>query len=357
METDQEGEHGLLAVLNRLQRRSRSDATSDADDELRLRALTLLAERSRHTYGGTLMGGPASPYDWFPDVVVEQRTAGPAAVLPIRGDETVGYVTTLLKTTILYSETVVLTLNGDLRVIPSRGGTGISLIASPDQLATPLSQSLIMYNTAYSQLVRRNRLLFLPATVSGSNEERGNFYSAHYAYSGSPVDPCQPDLPLNLRNLAPARSAVDSFLVFDRLLLPTFPQATLEDVARIATQETDSFIVFSQYLSQRLRLIPEATGRADVQDILDEIQAGVLQLNMQAKKLAGSRLLRGAEMGVASVSLAAAVGVNADSAQVIAGIVGSSGLLQVLRSHDAARRDKLDLKASNFYIPYLLSKA
>ena len=144
-------------------------------------------------------------------------------------------------------------------------------------------------------------------------------------------------------------------LIYEKIVLPYFPNARLSDVADIAEKETDSFVIFNTNLRKRLREIGNATSADDVKEIGEELQSGAAALAIEARKMAQGKLLRGVEVGLFSVSLGAIIASRgAVFPSGLAGVTGSVTLLDLLKEVTARRQSKLTLAQSEFFVPYLL---
>jgi hypothetical protein len=143
-------------------------------------------------------------------------------------------------------------------------------------------------------------------------------------------------------------------MLIARFLLPYFPKADLEDVIRIKDTESDSFLLFDSYLRQRLAALSEAQSLNDIDDILAEIAAGTARLRLEAKKVAASKLIRNAETGSLVLSLVGMAFSDPAYARMVAGMIGSASVISLLKSFSEVRGKKLDMRANEFFVPYLL---
>ena len=201
------------------------------------------------------------------------------------------------------------------------------------------------------ELLERGRCAFLPS--------RSRYYTDSISSGGndSHSAPFAQDV-ANIR-LTPenpvARSPFHDVLIYEKIVLPYFPNARLSDVADIAEKETDSFVIFNTNLRKRLREIGNATSADDVKEIGEELQSGAAALAIEARKMAQGKLLRGVEVGLFSVSLGAIIASRgAVFPSGLAGVTGSVTLLDLLKEVTARRQSKLTLAQSEFFVPYLL---
>jgi hypothetical protein len=143
--------------------------------------------------------------------------------------------------------------------------------------------------------------------------------------------------------------------LFKHVLLPYFPGADIVRVAKLRDEETDSFIRFSYYLKRRISEIANATSLERIDSMMEEIEHETAGLRIEARKLRNSRLLQGAEVASFTVSLGALIS-GSGTVMGVAGIIGSVTALDFLREWTSRKKAVLDLKKSDFYIPYLLEQ-
>jgi hypothetical protein len=275
-----------------------------------------------------------------------------ATLIPVPSSYDVGDAAQLLSYASLYSGWAVLVLPHkiDHKYISYSGGNfPLGRISSDTVLKT------MLFNLRYRSLVETGHVIFLPREldrlsegVSGHGQSiaRAPLLQDPEGLRFTPINAVVTDT----TNLL-AHHSVDLVAEF---LLPYFPNANLQDIARIKDTESDSFILFNSYLKRRLAALAEAQSLNDIADMHEEINAGIARLRIEAKKVADSKLLRDAEVGSLGLSLVAVTGGDPALTRIMAGVVGSASLLGLLRSFSEIREKKLDMRASEFFIPYLL---
>jgi hypothetical protein len=164
-----------------------------------------------------------------------------------------------------------------------------------------------------------------------------------------------PYLPIN-----PARGIFrdpKDFFLYKHVLLPYFPDVDLMTLARLHDDETEPFVRFTHFLKRRVGALSEASSTSGVQSIVDEIEYEVAALTIEAKKLSANRILDGVHMSSFAISLGAMLSpVSPGVAGAIAGVVGSVTVLDLAKEWRARKEKELDLKKSDFYVPYLLMR-
>lgn len=217
----------------------------------------------------------------------------------------------------------------------------------------PLLDVLIQHRT----LLERGVAVFLPTrieqTYASTSEERTIVHTAPLAQAVPSVS----YTPFNAVQSLGA-SVVSQVLVYERLLLPIFPGATLSDIATIAEKETDAFIIFSAHLRRLLSGLSTAENAEAVAEVVDDLQAGAARLAIEARKVAKGKLLRNAELGMFALTLGAVVATGgAPLPSGVAGVVGTASLLDAIRQFAGHRAETLTLRQSEYFVPYLLRKA
>jgi hypothetical protein len=279
---------------------------------------------------------------------IERPKLQDATLLPVPNSYGPNDAAKLLSYASLYSRQGVLVLPLDIEdgyISYSGGPRG----RTPDTVLKTM-----FFNLHYRDVIESGRLVFLP------RHTRDWFTSLidHYdKYTDAPFLQDPQALRFTPVNVG-LQSTIDLLrrnetVPVAEFLLPYFPAANLEDILRIKDTESDSFALFSSYLGQRLASLSEAQSLTDIDDIQAEIAAGVARLRIEAKMVSGSRLMRNAEIGLFGLSVvAAASGANVME-HIIARVIGSASLISLLRSFNEVRDKRLDMRANEFFVPYL----
>jgi hypothetical protein len=272
-----------------------------------------------------------------------------ATIVPFPGEMQTQLSERLLKATTLYSDLTIL-------VLPTNIEDGYISYSGGDRKTLPEIQPVFRYTKRYVSQLKAGRIVFLPRSsyhYEGSlSEETQRRYSAPFEQPAAQLS----FLPMNLVGTsALGASPIVDLQIFDSLLLPFFPNASLNDIVRIAEKETDSFLVFNQFLSQRLKTLSSAQSVDALRDIIGEIKAGVAQLNLEARRVQRTGLVRGSELGIFSLSLVTLLLGDVGQLSQIAGVAGTVSLIDLIREF-AQPSTRAQLRSSEFYVPYLLSK-
>ncbi|MEU5893290.1 hypothetical protein ABZ835_41630 [Streptomyces sp. NPDC047461] len=307
-----------------------------------------------HFYGNVVVGGSGEMAD--PGREDEEREYGPeenAALIPIpqgygaaRLADMIPYSTMYARRTIFVTTDVV-----------SNGFISYSASRDPlHRMSLGSVQELIRLNLQHRRLIHSGQALILPMRLT-------DWYTSLSQHdTEESVAPLFQDphalrfMPLNSTASFSAPSAGD-VLEVATLLLPYFPQATLEEIVRLKEEETDAFIQFSSYLKRKLSALPEVASVRDIEDIRADINSGVSRLRAEAKKISGLRLIRNAEMGTLGVTIAVLGSGVGDLVSGIAGILGTASLVGLMRSFKEVGDSERQLRDSEFFIPYLLKSS
>jgi hypothetical protein len=207
-------------------------------------------------------------------------------------------------------------------------------------------------NFRYSKLVEAGKILFLPRSLVWHT---GGYNGGDRAISTSAPMVQEPALTqLVPINATLRHSAYHQMLVYKQLVLPYFPQASLEEVNRIAEDETDAFILFNQFMTTELNKLRSISSLADIDEIMAQIDEEVARITIQARRVSNSGLLGNIDLAFFTLSLAVAVTSVGGEFKDVAGVAGSVTLLEVIKERMSRRKESLSLKASQFYVPYIL---
>jgi hypothetical protein len=331
-----------------------SDGTRASRDDIET-FMSLLCSATAKVYGDTrrsghgLMGFSDDVYHPLFNSSAPPRseyvtTASDAALVPVRDAADEAFYAGLVGRLVMYAQPLALVLPEQINwVATSYSGMGYS--SDPAQ-----AMRIARLVHQYRDVVREGRLAVLPTSFDRIFESVSD--SDHW-FARAPLlqraDAAQP-LPL----VSADWSADQSLFVYEQVVLPFFPGASVATLAAIAREETEAFTLFAGFLRRRMRELAESpeAGLAELRAELDE---EVARLRIEARKLAQLRVLRGAEIGLFTVSLAAAIATDLGALQTTAGVLGSVTLLELLKQHATVRREALDLRASEFYVPMILA--
>jgi len=217
-------------------------------------------------------------------------------------------------------------------------------------------QTLIKYSKKYKHLLDAEMGVFLPLqnsyTITSWSDHSTELYSAPLIQ--------EPDkfiyTPVNSKKNIFMGTSFQDFIIYKEIILPYFKTGDLDDLIKVAKNETESFVKFNHYLSKRLADISRVDSPRKLQEILQEIDYEVVNLKLEFKRLSKLKVLQGIEMAFFSISLSALILINTELVKQIAGISGSVSLLEIFREHLSASEQVASAKKSDFYLPYLLTK-
>jgi hypothetical protein len=215
---------------------------------------------------------------------------------------------------------------------------------------------IIIQNNRYRELVRRGICVFLPRKfLIKEDDPEGNVGHFETVYV-SPLLDNGTDNWLRLNGRVGDGAGLSDIFLYKNVLLPYFPAASLPVIARLRADETEAFARFNHFLRRKVAELASVESRTVVDDIFAEIDYGVAELMIEAKKVAKSRVSSGGVVGAFSIGLAVAATSPSPTTQAIAAALGSSSAVEVLRSYVDRKGKSLDIRKSDFYIPYLLSQ-
>lgn len=250
--------------------------------------------------------------------------------------------TSVLRKTSLYSDPVILTLDVDLEFEQDR----------PTAASHSDTVQVLKLNSLFRDLVEPGLAAFLPRRLFDDYDGGCDNQLDYTTYS----------VPLLQHGSEPRYLTVDAqpiipgtrdYMIYKNLFLPYFPEASLVDVARIAQDERDSFVKFNLMLKRRLAEVAKADSTTTVAAVMDEIMEGVATLNLEAEKIGKRWPGPGMTASTFAVSLAALVA-NNPVVTGAAGVLGSLSLLEVLKEFRQRDTEKAALKASPYYVPYVI---
>ena len=268
------------------------------------------------------------------------------SIVPLEHFNEINLMNPLLQRTSLYSRRTAFIRPIDV--------VGRDLFLYGTQLDT-----LLLENKMLLPLVQAGRCIVLPRKLTIVFDYADTWdRSSHGRYSvAAPL--LQGDAaeytPLNKVRFRP--SAADDVLIFKQFLLPYYPNVSADKLAKIADDESDAFVRFVRWLTEKVAELASHPESTDIRQLLEEIEAGVASLVAEARKLATSRVFQGIKLSFFTMSLAALLAGQAQALGDVAGIAGAVSLMDILRD-EVGRRDRLaDFKQSEMYLPLLISKA
>jgi hypothetical protein len=211
-------------------------------------------------------------------------------------------------------------------------------------------ETIAELNQRFSSLVRAARCVFLPRRIKF---QFGSVSEDVLSIYEPPIvgDPFSPYLPLNTPVIHPSPQ-----FIYRNVVLPYFPEVSLDRLALISSHETDAFVQFTSFLKSQLREIAKSDCERTIDDLMSELEHGAARLNVQARKLAGGRLLRGAQVAAFAIGVGAALSPAGNIVREFAGLVGSVSVIDLLKDMAARRKASLEVQASDFFLPLMLSK-
>jgi hypothetical protein len=275
-------------------------------------------------------------------------------LVPVPSDDKLQAISRLLSISTMYTDLTVAVVNTTL----SDGYISYSASGWRRRDWTSF-ENLRKYLVPYVQLVEQGRCVFLPYEFKDDQASMSQEVSRRRRAPLEQSPSGAPFTPANAVRAQIGRSPFTDILVYEQLVLPCFPGASLLDIANIATRETDSFILFNHQLRERLSELSQATSMDAIDEITWDLRAGAASLAIEARRIAAGKLLHGAQLATLTISLSAlatAYGLNLVLPAQIAGITGSVTLLELLRERMERQKERYDLRKSEFFVPFLLSE-
>jgi hypothetical protein len=270
----------------------------------------------------------------------------PTTIVPLGADPADQAIATSLQRLALYSDLTAFVFPGEVGAYNlSYSEPGILRHESLDDL-----RKIRSYNSRYRERVLKGQAVFLPASLQYALERPHGFESQTYRAPMWQTSGRVSMTPVNIDS--GPHTAMGDFLPYAQLMLPYFPGADLDLLARISHEESDAFVRFNRFLLQRLGEVPNQTSQAALIEAVREIHDAVDELDQEVKRLQRSRVISGLEVGMFGVSLG--VMALAPELQYIAGFIGSASLLDLARGVMSDRGRTAAVRRSSFYVPYLI---
>jgi hypothetical protein len=306
----------------------------------------------RHLFGGTHTAGVGAYTYRDPNEKISK--VHPAmeipSIVPISGQTDTAFVTRILEKSTLYSGFTAF-------ILPERLHTAY-LTYSANYMVRVEDRSsahrLLMANFLNADLLQQGYCAFFPREALHQEESVSH-------YDEAKIEPLHQQgttlrhQPLNLRPLRPDRRLGDALIVYKRIVLPFFPGLGLQTLTQIAEAEEDAFRRFNIRLSRAFRRLQTVDDWRAIEEVHDEIDEGVENVRRMGRRLAAMRTLRDVELGSFAVNLAFATQIPVAKGGMIAGIVGSATLLDLLRAHVDRRATVKEIKRDDFFVPWLMS--
>lgn len=275
---------------------------------------------------------------------------GDATLLPFEGSDD---IVSLARKCVLYSGTTILLhhssiIDREVETIPN--GT----VHLPEH--APGLAEILSLNHSLADLVAPGRCVVLPEKLIHDHTVWASGEGTKRSFAARRVVPANADtyLPIT-RN--PVWPDTKDYFTYKNLILPYFPEASLQDIARIASEESDAFTRFNAFLRRKLKEVAAAESRYTVEDVIEEIESEVAAIRVEVSRIQTSKSLRNITVAALPISLGVATTLTGTAASTVAGIVGSANLLAVLREYVSVRKERANLKKSEFYVPYLISSS
>lgn len=214
---------------------------------------------------------------------------------------------------------------------------------------------VLALNHRYAEAVRAGRAIFLPERLRLDHWGARGYREYNYIAPQWQRAEDMAYLPANYLPTKLGHAAHVDLTFFNRVVLPYFPEANLLDVARIYEGETDSFMKFGRLLNRKMRDVSQAVTVEQVKELMEEIRDEAEKVSVEARKLGKTRFLRNAQVGFFGICTGACLASSIMTKEIVA-LTGSLSLWQLWQSQLTLSKEKIDLKANDFYIPYLLIK-
>lgn len=272
------------------------------------------------------------------------------SVIPLYTKTPETYIGGVLSNAVLYSDFTVVVLDLEM-------SDAFYSYSGGDRKSWNTYRNVLHYNRENLMLLERGRCLFLPRKWTFETDSVAEAIGSEYE---APLRQPAQRLQFSPWNRLPAMQKpfeLDTLLAYEQLVLPCFPGVDLSTVAAISEKETDAFVRFNELLRRRMAGLNQANSISVIDDIVQELQEGAAALHMEAKGLAGGKLLRGAELGSFTVSLATAITGYEGQLKEVAAVIGSASLLDLLREYRERKGKRDQIRKNDYYIPYIMEKS
>jgi tetrahydromethanopterin S-methyltransferase subunit F len=311
--------------------------------------------KALHDVAGSLFGVESEAvWGWERDLQSERPefsdpTVDVASVVPVSDTSDVAFVTTVLERTLLYSGFTALVAPVDLSLLY----TSYSMNDSIRGFSQGGVDRIVSANLRHRDLVAQGRCAFVPASStfqwgSASSDWR------HRVKAPLLVQPSNSAYrPLNLRR--PAAHLEDALWIYKEIVLPYFPQADLDLVAKVAENESESFRRFNSWLGRSLSRLSAATTTDEIEAVLEEIDEQIDLVSRDARRVSRLRSFRNIDLGVFVIGLGAAAAAP-EGKDLLAGFLGTASFLDLIHNMVESRSARTELRQGTFFVPWLLQK-
>lgn len=160
-------------------------------------------------------------------------------------------------------------------------------------------------------------------------------------------------LPLNMVNVDLPEEVDRRAIVYKELRLPFFKDVSIETIGKIARNESDSFSLFNSWLTKRVGDLVQSSTDNGFESLLSEIDEGVARISVEAKKIRTLRALQGCELTTFGLSLCALIPSAPAALHGVAAVTGTMTAVELIKEYTERRKQRTNLKANTFYLPYL----
>jgi hypothetical protein len=281
-----------------------------------------------------------------------------ASIVPMVLPTDLAFVRTVLKTAVLYSPFSALVVPDSVRVDQLNGQAEVRETEGLDRV--------VALNREFDQLVRRGSCAFLPARSQRLERDFSYLDSPSRAVHQfdsqveAPMLQSPQQLAFNPLNPASRRSPLavgDALVVYKQVVLPCFPGADLDLIARIAADESEAFHRFSRWLGRAAARMSAVDSAPELIHVLDELDHEVAQVDKEARRVGTLKALRNVDLAAFTVSLAVAIEAPGASQGLVAGLIGSASFLDLVRKAVEQSAAREDLRRSTFYLPWRIEQA
>lgn len=140
------------------------------------------------------------------------------------------------------------------------------------------------------------------------------------------------------------------------LYLPYLKDIKIEELVKIKKNETDAFIRFQHKMDRIISELKDKTNEEKFRHLMEEVDYEIRVLNNEFKKVKNLRSLQRVSAGFFVISIVVFFAGFEDLHKIISLLLGAKSLSSVVEQEQLINRSKLDLRNSDFFIPWKIHK-
>ncbi len=270
-----------------------------------------------------------------------------------------------IKRLALIADRLVFILPMDLsaELIPSSNGSpNIYSLHLKGEGQIHMLAEILDVNMRFAKQIASGDIIFLPRSIDRGVYDDGLFdnLSGSYTIADSRVY-LESNKP-NLIPLTPTNNIIqnplfdlENTIVLNNILLPYFPDFESSKIKEIVSNETEAFNRFRHFLREKAGELLSSDNTNAIGAILEEIDYQTSLLKIEAEKIKRLKSLERFSLGFFTISMAFLLSPSNPFPKELPAILGSTSMLNLVRNYIETQNKQLDLRKSDFFIPFTIS--